>query len=97
MIAQLTSMTTMYHSQLVEHLTPFSDSMHMPDAASLMHGGASALASLDLLVTQQAAMLAYSNDFLLMMFVSLCAFPLLALIRKPRIIPKPDPAHAVMD
>ena len=96
-IAQLTSMTTMYHSQLVEHLTPFSDSMHMPDAASLMHGGASALASLDLLVTQQAAMLAYSNDFLLMMFVSLCAFPLLALIRKPRIIPKPDPAHAVMD
>jgi DHA2 family multidrug resistance protein len=96
-IAQLTSMTTMYHSQLVEHVTPFSDSMHMPNAAALLGAGQSALASLDQLVTQQAAMLAYSNDFLLMTFVSLCAFPLLALIRAPKSMAKPDPAHAVMD
>ena len=33
---------------------------------------------LEALVTQQAAVMAYSNDFLLMTFVCLCAFPLLA-------------------
>ena len=39
------------------------------------------------MVTQQAASMAYSNDFLLMTLVSLCAFPLLALIRSPKAAP----------
>ena len=34
-IAQLTSMITEYHSQLVEHVTPFSDALHMPNAGIL--------------------------------------------------------------
>src|SRR5208337_58041 len=34
-IAQLTSMITEYHSQLVEHVTPFSDAMRMPNAGIL--------------------------------------------------------------
>jgi len=97
-IAQLTSMTTMYHSQLVEHVTPFSDAMHMPGAGLLAGKGPSTLAMLDQLVTQQAAMMAYSNDFLLMTLVSLAAFPLLALIRSPKAnMPKEAAAHAVMD
>ena len=45
--------------------------------------------------------MAYSNDFLFMTFVSLCAFPLLALIRSPsRATPvsrEEAAAHAVMD
>ena len=43
--------------------------------------------------------MAYSNDFLLMTFVSLCAFPLLALIRSPKLVAaaKPDGHAAVMD
>ena len=54
------------------------------------------------MVTQQAASMAYSNDFLLMMFVSLSAFPLLALIRSPKASPvaaggPQQAAHAVMD
>ena len=32
-IAQLTNMVTTFHSQLVEHVTPFNDALHMPDAA----------------------------------------------------------------
>jgi MFS transporter, DHA2 family, multidrug resistance protein len=45
-------------------------------------------------------MMAYSNDFLLMTLVSLCAFPLLALIRSPKSAAAPSreaAAHAVMD
>ena len=45
--------------------------------------------------------MAYSNDFLFMTFVSLCAFPLLALIRSPKSVAaaasREAAAHAVMD
>jgi DHA2 family multidrug resistance protein len=54
----------------------------MPDAAGVLSTGTEAgRATLDAIVTQQAAVMAYSNDFLIMTFVSLCAFPLLFLIR----------------
>ena len=97
-IAQLTSMTTTYHSQLVEHLTPFSDALHMPEAGALSGSGLSNLAVLEGLVTQQAAAMAYSNAFLLMALVSFSAFPLLALIRGARkVAPAGPAAHAAMD
>ncbi len=99
-IAQLTSMIGEYHSQLVEHVTPFSDALHMPNAGVLSGMGLPNLEALEAMVTQQAAAMAYSNDFLLMTIVSLCAFPLLALIRSPKAAPAPSreaAAHAVMD
>ncbi len=89
-----------YHSQLVEHVTPFSDALHMPNAGILSGMGLPNLEALEAMVTQQAAAMAYSNDFLLMTIVSLCAFPLLALIRSPKIAAAPSreaAAHAVMD
>jgi MFS transporter, DHA2 family, multidrug resistance protein len=58
---------------------------------------------LDGIVTQQAAAMAYSNDFLFMTLISLAAFPLLALIRSPKAQAVVAPAgaqraaHAVMD
>ncbi len=58
------------------------------------------LAAIEAMVTQQAAMMAYSNDFLMMTFVSLGAFPLLALIRSARQVAAAAPQeapHAVMD
>ncbi len=98
-IAQLTSMVTVYRSQLVEHVTPFSDALHMPNAAVLSGPGLPNLEMLEALVTQQAAAMAYSNDFLLMTLVSLSAFPLLALIRSPKAVAarSRQAAHAVMD
>jgi DHA2 family multidrug resistance protein len=100
-IAQLTSMITQYYSQLVEHVTPFSDALRMPNAGMLSGMGLPNLAALEGVVTQQAAAMAYSNDFLLMTLVSLCAFPLLALIRSPKALAaaaaRDSAAHAVMD
>ena len=63
--------------------------MKMPDVAGTIVDAASLgdLAALDGIVTQQAAVIAYSNDFLLMTFVSLAAFPLLALIRSSKAAP----------
>jgi MFS transporter, DHA2 family, multidrug resistance protein len=99
-IAQLTSMIGEYHSQIVEHVTPFSDALHMPGAGVLSGTGLPNLEMLEAMVTQQAAAMAYSNDFLLMTLVSLAAFPLLALIRSPKAAPSPSreaAAHAVME
>ena len=95
-IAELTSKTTQFHSQLVEHVTPFNDALNMPDVKSVMDWTTDAgRAMLDAIVTQQAAVIAYSNDFKLMMFISLSAFPLLLLIKKSaRPQGKPDPSEA---
>ena len=83
-IARLTSMTTMFHSQLVEHATPFNDALRMPSASMVWGHGLPSMAMLEGMITQQAAMMAYSNSFLFMTFVALCAFPLLALIRSTK-------------
>ncbi len=100
-IASLTSNMTKFHSQLAEFINPFSDAMKMPNVVGTMSMAGQGLASIEGLVTQQAAVIAYSNAFYAMTFVSLAAFPLLALIRatkRPAGPPKAeDAAHAVMD
>jgi len=84
-IAKLTNNISVFHSQLADFITPFNDALRMPDAAHAFSiATARGLGALDGLLTQQAAVMAYSNDFLIMTFVSLAAFPLLALIRSPK-------------
>jgi DHA2 family multidrug resistance protein len=58
--------------------------MRMPDAAGMLSTTARGLGAFEAMITQQAAIMAYSNDFLIMTFVSLSAFPLLALIRSAK-------------
>jgi len=67
------------HATLAEHVTPFNSLVHAP-----MQGGAPAtrLALLNAQVTQQAAMIAYDDNFKLMMWLSLAAIPLVLLLRK---------------
>jgi DHA2 family multidrug resistance protein len=93
-------MTTMFHSQLVEHATPFNDALRLPSASMVWGHGLPSMAMLEGIITQQAAMMAYSNSFLFMTFVALCAFPLLALIRSTKSaapVSREEAAHAVMD
>jgi MFS transporter, DHA2 family, multidrug resistance protein len=101
-IAELTTMISTFHSQLAEKISPFNDALGMPDVAGVASRATdSGRAMLDGMITQQAAVMAYSNDFLLMTFVSLCAFPLLFLIRGARPAARasaPSEEHAaVMD
>jgi DHA2 family multidrug resistance protein len=87
LIARLVSRTAFFHSQLVERVTPFNDAMRLPDAAALGEHSLRNLALLNGVVTQQAAVIAYSNDFLLMTIISLAAFPLVMLMRAPKAAP----------
>ncbi len=78
--ALLTRNTQIMHSRLAEQITPYGSGLHaLPRAALTSAGG---LARLNALVSRQAAMIAYNNDFKLMMVLTLCAIPLIALMKR---------------
>ena len=96
--AELANKTTMFHSQLVEFVTPFNKALQNADVSKILSmSNDTGRAMLDQLVTTQAEVMAYSNDFRLMTFVSLAAFPLLFLLRAPRLkaAAPADAAHAM--
>jgi DHA2 family multidrug resistance protein len=89
--------TVTAHSSLTERVTAGSSAWHNPAVAAAfdVHVPAAA-ALLDGAVNQQAAMIAYIDDFWFMLFLTLLVIPLLLLIRPPRRPVTEDP-QAVMD
>jgi DHA2 family multidrug resistance protein len=91
--------TVIAHAALAERVTGASPAWNNPAMAGAYDtstaGGA---AFLDGMVTQQAAMIAYIDDFWLMLFLTLAVTPLLLLIRPPgrKAAPAAD-AHAAME
>jgi MFS transporter, DHA2 family, multidrug resistance protein len=91
--------TVIAHASMVERVTSANPAWNNPAMARAYDTStASGAAFLDGMVTQQAAMIAYIDDFWLMLFLTLAVTPLLLLIRPPgrNKAPAPD-AHAVMD
>jgi len=81
-IANLTSKTTEMHARLVEQVTPFNNALQMPELAANLNANTDAgRALLDMIVTQQASMIAYLNDFYLLMILTLEMIPLVLIIR----------------
>ena len=75
--------TQRVHSSLAEHITPSVSSMFDLSALSqYANYGDAAAAMANALVTRQAAMVAYIDDFYLMMWLSVLAVPLVFLMRK---------------
>jgi DHA2 family multidrug resistance protein len=98
-IANLTNKTTEMHARIVEQVTPFNNALQMPDvAANLNVHSQTGLTMLDEIVTQQAAMIAYLNDFKLLMVLTLAMIPLVLIIRAagpPGAKPAAAAAHAI--
>ena len=83
--ALLAQNTQVVHSRLVEQLRPDNPLIRGP----LMHApysltNPSGVAALNAEATRQAAMVAYIDDFLLMMILVVIGLPLLLLLRRPR-------------
>ncbi|HEX4112409.1 MAG TPA: DHA2 family efflux MFS transporter permease subunit [Stellaceae bacterium] len=85
--ALLTENTQIMHSSLAQHISPFNSALHNFN----LHSTA-ALAQLNGMVTSQAAMIAYNDDFKVMMILSLLTIPFLLFlrVRKPRPGEKPE-------
>jgi len=99
-IANLTSKTTEMHARITEGVTPFNDALQMQDVAGNLNvHSETGLAMLDGIVTQQAAMLAYINDFKLLMILTLAMVPLVFLIgttpRQPAAPRESEIVHAI--
>jgi MFS transporter, DHA2 family, multidrug resistance protein len=78
--------TQTVHSRLIEHLRPDNPLARAPNLLppySLT--AASGVASLNAEVTRQAQMVAYIDDFRLMMIVAVISAPLLLLLRKSQV------------
>jgi DHA2 family multidrug resistance protein len=73
------------HADLAAHVTPYSLPPIDPQIVAAGRPAAeAAVAMLDAEINRQALMIAYIDDFHLMMIISLCAIPLLLLLRKGR-------------
>jgi len=83
-IANLSNKTILMHARLMEAVTPFNQALGDPAAGMLDPATETGRALLDNLITQQAGIIAYANDFKLLMLLTLFAFPLLLLIRSTR-------------
>ncbi len=76
--------TVIAHAALTERLTYANPAWQNPAVAKAYDlGNLGGAAFLDSTVTQQAAMMAYIDDFWLMLFLTLAVIPLLLLIRPP--------------
>jgi len=89
MVTLLARNTQVNHALLSDQLTPFNNALQAAGHAWAPDTLAGVLA-LNSEVTRQAAAIAYLGDFRMMMWMTLLALPLLALLRRPR---HPDPVE----
>jgi DHA2 family multidrug resistance protein len=84
--------TQLVHAALAQHITPLTLAHHSLG----VYAGQQAIAALDRSVTAQATMIAYLDDFQLMLILTLLALPLLLLVRSAR-APDTPVQHAALE
>jgi DHA2 family multidrug resistance protein len=96
--ALLSQFTQINHAEMSEHVSPYNPMMAPDLLPPLLDPSTSqGIAALNALVTQQAATIAYLNDFRLMMYVVLAALPMLLLLRRPQRRSGPAAAAAAVE
>ncbi|MEO8813113.1 MAG: DHA2 family efflux MFS transporter permease subunit [Caulobacteraceae bacterium] len=95
MEALWTTNTSVVHSGLAAHIQPGDPVMRAALPPMFNLGSAAGLEALNGEITRQAAMIAYVDDFRLMMIVTLAIMPLLLFMRTPNL--SEMSAHVVVD
>jgi len=100
-IARLTEGSRRVYAVLDEHVTPFNHAMQMPYVHSIINMGTDAGRALaDVMLSLQAQIIAFSQDYQLVMIVTLCAIPLTLMIGSTKAALRRQAAgseHAVME
>ena len=85
----------------VEHVTPFNHAMQMPDVRGMIDMGTDAgRAMADVMVGVQAQIIAFSQDYQMVMIFTLCAIPLAIMIGSTKAALRKQsvaPEHAVIE
>lgn len=79
----LTRNTQLMHASLAGHITPYKLDNPAFSSSHIDPNSLSGLAALNHVITNQAAMIAYLDDYKLMMVLTLAVIPLLVLLRPP--------------
>jgi MFS transporter, DHA2 family, multidrug resistance protein len=94
----LTQNTQVNHAEITRYLTPVNRAFEDPGIARFWNPlSAAGRAALDAAVTQQAQIIAYIDDYKLLMIATLAAIPLLVVFAKSSSSTAGDAAHAAMD
>ena len=83
-IAQLTSGTSLMHARIAELITPFNAGFQLNFLPLLDPTTTEGVANIDRMVTGQAAIIAYQNDFLLMTLMGVFCLPLVLFFKSPK-------------
>ena len=77
--------TQAMHAAITEHVTPYNDALRDPLVSQIWNLATEAgRAALNSEITRQATIIAYGDDFKLMMIVALAVLPLVPLLRRAR-------------
>src|SRR5436305_5766093 len=101
-IAQLTEGSRRVYAILSQHINPFNHALQMPDVRRMIDLGTdTGRAMADAMVAMQSQIIAFSQDYQLVMIVTLCAIPLAVMIGSTKAALRrqaQDPEHvAVME
>jgi DHA2 family multidrug resistance protein len=100
-IAQLTEGSRRTYAILSQHVNPFNHAMQMPDVRSMIDMGTDkGRAMMDVMVNLQAQIIAFSQDYQLVMIFTLCAIPLAIMIGSTKAALRKQsaaPDHAVIE
>ncbi|MBN9006218.1 MAG: multidrug efflux MFS transporter [Rhizobiales bacterium] len=96
-IAELTRGTTRVHAVLAEHINPFNNALQMPNVTSTVNLNTDmGRAMMDLIVSAQAQIIAFSQDFELVALVTICAIPLVLILKSTKAAMQAPSDHAAV-
>ena len=96
-IAELTSGTTRVHAVLTEHINPFNNALQMPNVTGTINLATdTGRAMMDLIVSAQAQIIAFSQDFELVALVTICAIPLVLILKSTKAAMQAPSDHAAV-
>jgi DHA2 family multidrug resistance protein len=100
-IAQLTEGSRRTYAILSQHVNPFNHAMQMPDVRGMIDMSTDkGRAMMDAMLNLQAQMIAFSQDYQMVMIFTLCAIPLAIMIGSSKAALRKQsmaPEHAVME
>ncbi|THD70445.1 MAG: DHA2 family efflux MFS transporter permease subunit [Bradyrhizobium sp.] len=100
-IAELTEGGRRVYAVLSEHINPFNHALQMPDVRSMIDLNSDAgRAMADVMVGLQAQIIAFSQDYQMVMIFTLCAIPLAIMIGSTKVALRKQslaPEHAVIE
>jgi DHA2 family multidrug resistance protein len=100
-IAQLTEGSRRVYAVLNEHVTPFNHAMQMPDVRGMIDMGTDAgRAMADAMLGVQAQIIAFSQDYQMVMLFTLCTIPMAIIIGSTKVALRKQsaaPDHAVIE